>query len=435
MTAHAFDSHVDFARALDAADGLARFAEEFERPVGPGGAPASYLSGHSLGLMPRAARASVERELERWSRQGASGHFDGADGWFGYHERFAAPLAGLVGADAAEVVAMNSLTVNLHLMLVSFFAPAGERRRILIERGAFPSDRYAVESELALHGLDPGQDLVELGARSGARRDAGAGERIDAEALERALAAEQGRIALVLLPGVQYLTGEAVDLAACASVARRHGCRIGFDLAHAIGNLVVDLRAAEPDFAVWCSYKYLNGGPGAIGGCFVNRRHIGARGLPRLEGWWGHDKATRFEPGARFAPIASAEAWQLSNPPVLAMAPLAASLALFEAAGLERLRQKSIALTGYLERLLVAECSEAIELLTPPEPDARGAQLSLRLRRSAAETGAVVAALREAGVFADWRAPDVLRLAPVPLYNSFGDVHAGVTALAAALRR
>jgi kynureninase len=418
------DKTAESAAAMDQADGLAPLRAEFHLPAGPDGRPARYLCGHSLGLMPRAARARVERELERWAQQGVAGHFDD-DGWFDYHERFAAPLARLLGADAAEVVAMNSLTVNLHLMLASFFAPQGERCRILIEQGAFPSDRYAVASQLRWHGLDPVRDLVELPARPG--------DGPTAEALDAALSAEAGRVALVLLPGVQYLTGAAIDLAACAAVAKRHGCRIGFDLAHAIGNLAIDLRAAEPDFAVWCSYKYLNGGPGAIGGCFVNRRWIGSE-LPRLEGWWGHDQARRFAGDPAFAPTASADAWQLSNPPILAMAPLEAALALFDRAGIAQLRRKSLALTAHLEQALEQGCGEAIEFLTPRDPAARGAQLSLRIRQRPERTGDIVARLKAEGIVVDWRAPATLRLAPVPLYNSFADVQTSATALAAALR-
>jgi kynureninase len=424
MTGRAAASDIGSALERDRDDELADFRDAFDLPRAAGGEALNYLCGHSLGLMPRAARSAVERELDRWSKLGAEGHF-GDGGWFAFHERFAEPLAGLLGAEAREVIAMNSLTVNLHLMLASFFRPEGDRRRILIEHDAFPSDRYAARSQLAFHGLDPDEDLVSLTPESG---------RLTADALDEALSRETGRIALVLLPGVQYLTGEAVDLAECAAVARRHGCQIGFDLAHAVGNLALDLRAAEPDFAVWCSYKYLNGGPGAIGGCFVNRRWIDDGRLPRFEGWWGHEQSTRFDNAPRFVPIASAEAWQLSNPPILAMAPLEASLALFADAGLARLRRKSIALTSYLEALVDTLCPEAIEKLTPSDPAARGAQLSLRLRRGAADTARIAGAMRAAGVVVDWRAPDVLRLAPVPLYNQFADVHAGATALAAALR-
>jgi kynureninase len=374
--------------------------------------------------MPTAARDGVARELERWSRQGVAGHFE-PDGWFDFHRRFAEPLAGLLGAEASEVVAMNALTVNLHLMLVSFFTPDGDRNRILIERGAFPSDRFAVQSQLAHHGLDPQRDLVELAPDSAGR--------LSADALDAALMAEAGRVALVLLPGVQYLTGEAIDLAACAAVARRHGARLGLDLAHAIGNLALDLRASEPDFAVWCSYKYLNGGPGAIGGCFVNRRWTGQAGLTRLAGWWGHDATSRFTSAPAFSPVATAEGWQLSNPPILAMIPLEASLELFAAAGIQRLRAKSMALTAYLESLLTDGCGARIELLSPREPDARGAQLSFRLRRDAVQSKALVATLQADGIIVDWRAPDVLRVAPVPLYNSFADVHACVARLSTAL--
>jgi len=424
MSAEAFDTGLEFARAADAADELAVLREEFELPRSGGGAATHYLCGHSLGLMPHGARLLLARELERWSQLGVAAHFDDG-GWFDFHQRFSEPLAALVGATADEVVAMNSLTVNLHLMLISFFVPDRDRRRILIERGAFPSDRYAVQSHLSLHGLDSQTDLVEL--------PPGDGGTIDAAALDAALTRERGRVALVLLPGVQYLTGAAPDLAACTAVARRHGARIGFDLAHAIGNLRLDLRTADPDFAVWCSYKYLNAGPGAIGGCFVNRRWLHEQGLPRLAGWWGHERAGRFTGAQHFAPMASAEAWQLSNPPILAMAPLEASLALFRQAGAERLQHKSRALTGYLERLLVETLGDAVELTTPREAEARGAQLSARVRRHPERLPDVVSHLQRDGIYIDWRAPDTVRLAPVPLYNRFTDVHAAVAALGRAL--
>lgn len=415
------NSSLSNAQEIDAADELAGFRDAFCIPTAANGEELRYLSGHSLGLMPKRARALVARELDRWETRGVDGHFD-ADGWFTYHERFAEPLAGLLGAEIEEVVVMNSLTTNLHLMLASFFRPDTEQNRILIEQQAFPSDRFAVQSQLAFHGLDPKTDLVELNP-----------ERPLADALDATLHSESGRVALVLLPGVQYLNGEAVDLAACTEAARRHGCRIGFDLAHAIGNVPIDLRTAEPDFAVWCSYKYLNGGPGAIGGCFVNRHWHRDRQLPRLAGWWGHVETDRFSPSSHFTPIPSAGGWQLSNPPILSMLPLEASLALFDEAGIARLRQKSVSLTGYLETLLVELCGDRLEPLTPSDPGARGAQLSLRLRRSGESVKTVVERVRDRGVIIDWREPDVLRLAPVPLYNSYVDVHAAVSALAAAL--
>jgi kynureninase len=428
MTKSNFEFSLDEAAALDAADQLAGFREAFAIPA-HGGRDSHYLCGHSLGLMPRAVSSVLARELEQWSRRGVAGHFADDRGWYAYHEQFAAPLARLLGVDSSEVVAMNSLTVNLHLMLVSFFEPGAERCRIAIERGAFPSDRFAVQSQLRYHGLDPELDLVEISPpESGASET----DLLDPELLDAVLAAERGRVALVLLPGVQYLTGQAIDLAGCAAVARRYGCRVGIDLAHAVGNLDLDLRAAEPDFAVWCSYKYLNAGPGAIGGCFVNRRWHG-ESLPRFEGWWGHDKLSRFAPERGFVPIAGAEAWQLSNPPILAMAPLAASLDLFDAAGMARLRHKSQALTAFLARALEQTCGDRIEHLTPDQPEARGAQLSLKLNRTSAETRRVVEQLEREGIVADRRAPDILRLAPVPLYNRFADAAAAAAALGRAI--
>lgn len=415
------DDRLAEAGEQDAADELAAFRDAFELPSDSDGEPLRYLCGHSLGLMPRGARRLVERELDRWSRRAVDGHFD-RSGWYRYHERLAPPLARLLGAEPAEIVAMNSLTVNLHLMLASFFRPERDRRRILIEKHAFPSDRFAVQSQLGFHGLDPDADCIEL--EPGPDQTTG-------EALAAALERQGGRIALILLPGVQYLSGEAIDLADCADAARRHGCRIGFDLAHAIGNLPVDLRASEPDFAVWCSYKYLNAGPGAIGGCFVNRRWIGDVSLPRLAGWWGHDPESRFDADVAFAPVASADGWQLSNPPVFSMAPLEASLDLFMQAGIDRLRAKSLALTELLEAAIVESCGDRVTVLTPRETSARGAQLSIRLEHVPSEP--VIAAIRAAGVIADWREPNVLRMAPAPLYNSFADAYAGAAALADAL--
>jgi kynureninase len=411
------------ALEMDAADALARFRAAFAIPARDDGQPACYLSGHSLGLMPHTVPELLGRETDRWSKRAVAGHFD-ADGWFEFHERFSAPLADLLGAEAREVIAMNSLTVNLHLMLASFFRPDGDRRRILIERGAFPSDRFAAASQLKWHGLDPQRDLIELAAEPG---------QLAADALDAELTRQPGQVALILLPGVQYLSGEALDLAACAAIARRHDCAIGFDLAHAIGNLAIDLRASEPDFAVWCSYKYLNSGPGAIGGCFINRSWLGDDSIGRLEGWWGHDKETRFDTGYEFRPMATAEAWQLSNPPIFAMAPLEASLDLFSQAGIDRLRAKSVALTDFLEARIRTLCGEQIEIMTPARPHARGAQLSLRLSGDASRTAAIVELMRRRGVIVDWRAPNLLRLAPVPLYNRFADANDAANALADAL--
>jgi kynureninase len=411
------------ADALDAADALAEFRGAFELPR-RGGRPLIYLCGHSLGPAPHAARSRVDAELARWSERAVEGHFDG-DGWLRYHERFSAPLARLAGSSPDEVVAMNTLTVNLHLMLASFFAPTAERRKIVIERDAFPSDRFAVESQLSWHGLDPRDALLELAPEPGSWT-------LDLARLERLLAAESGSVALVLLPGVHYLSGQALDLAAASEIAHRHGCRIGFDLAHAIGNVPLALARAGADFAVWCSYKYLNAGPGAVGGCFVGQRWFDA-GLPRLEGWWGTRETRRFEAGAAFAAMPGAAAWQLSNPPILSLAPLDASLSLFEQAGIGALRAKSERLTAYLEFLLDARLGERVRILTPREPESRGCQLSLQLDVPRETAARVPARLREAGVVVDWREPAILRMAPAPLYNRFRDVYDAVEALAAAL--
>jgi kynureninase len=420
MRARDFGRGAAGARALDAADELGELRARFALPK-DGRRALTYLCGHSLGLMPLTARPAVEAELARWAERGVEGHF-GDRGWLDYHEQFAAPLAALTGAKTDEVVAMNTLTVNLHLMLVSFFRPTKRRDKILIERDAFPSDRYAVQSQLRFHGLDPRAALLELGSRRGSFG-------LDFGRLEKLLERDGERIALILLPGVQYLSGERLDIGALTRLARRHGCAIGFDLAHAIGNVPLELHRDAPDFAVWCSYKYLNAGPGAVGGCFVHRRAAGAAGLPRFEGWWGHDAQRRFLMERKFAPLRGADAWQLSNPPILSLAPLAASLALFAEAGFARLRKKSVALTGRLLDVLDAELGRRAQILTPREAERRGAQVALRFDPPPRDAARFAKRLRAAGVVADWRPPDVLRLAPVPLYNRFEDVHAAVRAL------
>ena len=414
------------AQRLDEADPLAPFAEEFHHPVNAAGGRLLYLAGHSLGLQPKRAAHFVGQELDDWRRFGVLGHHGAARPWIGYHEALAAPLARLAGAQESEVIAMNSLTVNLHLMMVSFFKVSGQRRRILIEQSAFPSDRYAVVSQLEYHGLSDFADLIEVGPREGERllRTADL-----LEAIER----EGPRLALVLLPGVQYLTGQALDLPALIAAAHRAGARVGLDLAHAIGNTPLKLHDWKADFAVWCSYKYLNAGPGAVGGCFVHESHHDAH-LPRFAGWWGHDKAARFLFEPNFKPIAGAQGWQVSNPPILSTAPLLASLELFERAGLPALRQKSLSLTGTMRRLIEARLPQDIDIITPGSPDRSGCQLSLKLKRDAAEARRCQQRLEAAGVIADWREPDIMRVAPVPFYNSYSDVFAAVEQLEAVLR-
>jgi kynureninase len=402
------------ARARDADDPLAAFADEFHHPADAAGRRLVYLCGHSLGLQPKSAGHYVQRELEDWARLGVRGHHAAARPWIDYHEHFNATLAALVGAGTTEVVAMNSLTVNLHLMLVSFFTPGDGRDCILIEQSAFPSDRYAILSQLGWHGLEPALHLIEVGPRPGERH-------LRSEDLIATIERRGAEIALVLLPGVQYLTGQALDLAPVVACARRAGACVGLDLAHAIGNTLPRLHDWDVDFAVWCSYKYLNAGPGAIGGCFVHDRHAQRIDLPRFAGWWGHDPQTRFLMGPQFEPQPGARGWQLSNPPILATAPLLASLEIFERAGLPRLRAKSIALTGFLEREIDRRLSGRAAVITPRAPDARGSQLSIRLHRAPAAAKACFERLTRAGIIGDWREPDVLRLAPCPLYNSFRD--------------
>lgn len=400
------------AAVLDAADPLAGFRDRFHLPPGPDGSPAAYFCGNSLGLMPRAARGLVEQELQDWGRLAVDAHFRGKTPWYDYHETVREPLGRLVGAHPHEVVAMNSLTVNLHLMMASFYRPRGERRKILIEATAFPSDAYAVRSQIALHGGDPGRDLIEVGEPQATIADAAI-----LEAIER-----NGReIALVLLSGVHYFSGQRFDLRAIAHAAHAQGAKVGFDLAHAAGNVPLALHDSGADFACWCSYKYLNAGPGAVAGCFVHERHGLDPAVPRMAGWWGNDPATRFAAylEERFLPKPGADGWQLSNPPILSLAPLRASLALFEEAGMDRLREKSVRLTGLLERLLRVPSRGQFTILTPSEPERRGCQLSLEVGERARD---LFESLTAAGCVVDFREPDVIRVAPVPLYNTFGDV-------------
>jgi kynureninase len=415
------------AAAADAADPLAGFAQEFHHPHDSQGRKLLYFGGHSLGLQPKSAAAMIEQELQDWRRLGVLGHAEAKHPWIPYHERAAPVLAELTGAREGEVVAMNSLSVNLHLMMVSFFRPDATRNTVLIESSAFPSDRYAVVSQLELHGLEPSQNLIEVQPRAGERT-------LRTEDMVERIEREGERLGLVLLPGVQYLTGQLLDMPALIAAARRVGANVGVDLAHAIGNTPLQLHDWNPDFAVWCSYKYLNAGPGAVGGCFVHERHARNFKLPRFAGWWGHNKAERFLYDPTFDPIAGAQGWQVSNPPIMSTAPLLASLEIFQRAGMRALRAKSIALTGFMQKLIEGHLHKLVEIVTPSAPEQRGCQLSLRIARPAAEARRCQEALTAAGLIGDWREPDVLRLAPIPLYNSFADVFAAVDILARALR-
>lgn len=421
MAMPAYSTVSSFAEEMDEQDPLRRFREEFHFPRQESGKPVRYFCGNSLGLQPRRTQEVVGGVLDDWARLGVEGHFDARPDWYSYHEIFRERGARVVGAHPDEVVMMNSLTTNLHLMMVSFFRPTKERYKIVIESGAFPSDTYAVKSQLHFHGLDPKEALIALAPQ-------GASGILETEAIEEVIEAQGDRIALFLLSGVQYRTGQFFDMARITAKARDKGCRVGWDLAHAAGNVPLSLHDWNVDFAVWCSYKYLNAGPGAVAGCFVHRRHGNDPTLPRFAGWWGNDPSTRFSMHLLpdFEPTQSADAWQLSNPPILALAPLSPSLDLFEEAGMEALREKSVALTGYLEFLLDELGGEEFTLLTPRDPEARGCQISLEMKSNPKER---LEALRAEGIVCDFRGPNVIRVAPVPLYNGFVDVREFVRVL------
>ena len=402
------------ALAHDAADPLRPFRNEFLIPKHRD-REQTYFVGNSLGLQPRGARAHVLEVMDKWAAEAVEGHFSGDTAWMTYHGLVREPLARLVGARPQEVVAMNTLTVNLHLMMASFYRPTTARPAILLEAGAFPSDRHAVESQIRLHGFDPATDLVEVEPDE-------PGGTISMAAIERAIAEHGPRLALVLWPGIQYRTGQAFDLAEVARLAHAQGAVAGFDLAHAVGNLPLALHDGGAAFAGWCHNKSVTAAPGAFAGCFVHERHANA-GLPRLAGWWGHDPATRFRMAPEFVPAAGADGWQLSNPPVLALAPLRASLELFDrAGGMAALRAKSEKLTGFLDTLIRQRLAGALEIITPAEPARRGAQLSLRVVGGRERGRELFEYLRDTGILGDWREPDVIRISPAPLYNRFADV-------------
>lgn len=410
-----------FARELDARDPLAAFRAEFLIPDLGTGTPAVYLTGNSLGCQPRAVGELLASELEDWAKLGVEGHLHGRDPWLPYHEQFRGPLSRLVGATEREVVAMNSLTVNLHFLMVSFYRPSADRFKIIIEDTAFPSDSYAVASQASFHGFDPSRAIVRLKPRDGEHtlRTEDVVASIDRE-----------KPALVMLGGVNYLTGQWFDMPAITTAGKRAGAVVGWDLAHAAGNVPVKLHDWNADFAAWCSYKYLNSGPGAIAGAFIHEKHLADASLPRFAGWWGNDPKTRFRMGPNFVPTPSADAWSMSNPPIFSLTPLKASLALYDRATMPRLREKSLRLTGYLEFLLSSRKARGLSVLTPADPAARGCQLSLVVPGMSRE---IQQQLLKRGVVCDFREPNVVRAAPVPLYNSFHDVWRFVQTLDALL--
>ena len=405
-------SNCENYQSLDSNDSLNGFSKRFHIPQNQSDNPFIYLSGNSLGLQPHTTQKYVQEELDAWKYLGVDGHLASKRPWLPYHEFLTSYSAQIVGALDKEVVVMNSLTVNLHLLMVSFYRPNGKRKKILIEKNAFPSDKYAVQSQLKFHGNNPETDLLTLNPEHG--------NIITENDIIKCLENHGDEIALVLLGGVNYYTGQPFDMEAITDRAQNCGCRVGFDLAHAAGNLKMELHAWGVDFAAWCGYKYLNGGPGAPSAIFIHERHLDKIDLPRFEGWWGHEKASRFEMPEKFIPLKTVESWQLSNPPILSMAALLASLEIFHEVGMSALRKKSEKLTSYLESSLIHELNEHLEIITPKSNKSRGCQLSIRIKN---KSDGIMEKLHEKGVICDWREPDVIRVAPVPLYNSFEDCH------------
>ncbi len=409
-----------FARQLDWSDPLAHFRDRFFIPQLRNGRDVVYLAGNSLGLQPRTVPELINQELRDWAELGVDAHFKERNAWYSYHEQFRESGARLVGAVPGEVVMMNSLTVNLHLMMVSFYRPSRQRYKIVMEHAAFPSDTYAVKTQLRYHGIDPADGLVVLKPRPGS-------ETLHTQDIEQTLSEQGEQIALVLLGGINFFTGQLFDMQRITAAAKARGCVVGFDLAHAAGNVPLALHDWGVDFAVWCTYKYLNCGSGAVAGCFVHETHGRNIDLVRFAGWWGNDPATRFRLHVQqdFIPRVGADGWQISNPPILSMVPLAASFAIFEEATLPALRRKSERLTAYLEYLIdnlqtgVETRSRVVTVITPRDPQARGCQLSLRVQDRPQDW---FKALRTQGLVCDFREPDVIRVAPVPLFNTFHDV-------------
>lgn len=406
-----YQNSLEFAQKMDQKDPLAKFKEQFHHPH-KNGKTQLYFCGNSLGLQPKITQEYIQKELDDWAKLGVDGHTDAKHPWKPYHEFLTETMAEIVGAKPQEVVMMNTLTVNLHLMMVSFYQPTTIRRKIIIEKDTFPSDKYAVKSQINFHGFDPEEDLIEWEPRQD--------NFYHLEDLEQILEDNMDEVALLLIGSTNYYTGQAFPLKKITKLGHAHNTLVGFDLAHGAGNIQPNLHDSGADFAVWCSYKYLNSGPGSVGGCFVHEKHANNAELNRFSGWWGHNKETRFNMRKEFDPIPGAEGWQLSNPPILSMAAIRASLAVFKKAGFKNIREKSEKLTGFLAFLMNEMGHDEIQIITPKNPEDRGSQLSIELKK-AGKT--FFEELTQAGVIADWREPNVIRLAPVALYNSFEDVY------------
>lgn len=408
-----YQNSLDYAKQLDQEDPLAHLRQEFHIPTDENGNEWLYFTGNSLGLQPKTTQQYIQQELDDWAKYGVEGHFEAKNPWMPYHEFLTETMAEIVGAKPLEVVVMNTLTTNLHLLMVSFYQPTKTKYKIVIESDAFPSDRYAVQSQLKFHGFDSEEGLVEWKPREGE-------ELLHMEDLEAILEEQGDEIALLLIGGVNYYTGQYFDIKRIADLGHAKGCVVGIDLAHGAGNIQPKLHESGVDFAAWCTYKYLNSGPGSLSGLFVHEKHAHRKDLPRFAGWWNHNKETRFNMRQPFDVMAGAEGWQLSNPPILSMAAIKASLDIFAKVGMDALREKSIKLTGYFEYLINQIGSDKIKIITPNDPDQRGCQLSVQVKDADKN---LHQKLTENNVITDWREPDVIRCAPVPLYNSYEDVY------------
>ncbi|MEP7168097.1 MAG: kynureninase [Bacteroidota bacterium] len=411
------ENSLSFARNKDSKDSLKHFREKFLFPKHEG-KDVLYFCGNSLGLQPKTTRAAIEQELDDWAKFGVEGHFNAMHQWFPYHEFLREPMAKVVGAKPEEVVVMNSLTVNLHLLMVSFYRPTKQRYKIICEQSPFPSDQYALASQVAFHGFDPKDAIIELTPNPDSNY-------ISTEHIIQTIQQNKNELALVMIGGVNYYSGQLFDMKNITMAAHLCGAIAGFDLAHAVGNVKLQLHDWNVDFAMWCSYKYLNSGPGSVGGAFIHEKHVKDISIPRFAGWWGNDPATRFTMPKEFVPVKTADAWQLSNAPVFSMAALKSSLDIFSEAGIDQLVNKSRELTGYLEfiineiNLKFEPLNLKLEIITPYNPNERGCQLSLIVKEKGKK---IYDYLVRNGAIADWREPDVIRVAPVPLYNSFEDV-------------
>ena len=414
-----YQNSLDYAKQLDQEDPISYLRNQFHIPRDKNGKEWLYFTGNSLGLQPKITSKYIEQELDDWANFGVEGHFEAKNPWLSYHELLTDTMAKVVGAKPIEVVVMNTLTTNLHLLMVSFYQPSKTKYKIIIESDAFPSDRYAVQSQLSFHGFDPEEALIEWKPKEGKQL-------LELEDLKSILDSQGDEVALLLIGGVNYYTGQYLDIKKIAELGHAKKCMVGIDLAHGAGNIQPNLHDSSIDFAAWCTYKYLNSGPGSLSGLFVHEKHAQRKDLPRFAGWWNHNKETRFNMRQPFDVMEGAEGWQLSNPPILSMAAIKASLDIFEKVGMDALVKKSKKLTGFFEYLVNEIASDTIKIITPTNPNERGCQLSLQVKNVDKN---LHKKLTENNIITDWREPDVIRCAPVPMYTSFEDVYHMVTIL------